>query len=106
VETDEIYIGVDRRGSHYVFPVQAKGGRDKLGIVQVEQDFALCVDKFPSLICRPVAAQFMEADLIALFEFEANGNGTVISSEKHYRLVPPESVTAEDLRTYRSRSTD
>ena len=25
VETDEIYIGVDRRGSHYVFPVQAKG---------------------------------------------------------------------------------
>lgn len=25
VETDEIYIGVDRRGAHYIFPVQAKG---------------------------------------------------------------------------------
>ncbi len=27
VETDEIYIGVDRQGAHYVLPVQAKGGR-------------------------------------------------------------------------------
>lgn len=25
VETDEIYIGVDRSGAHYVFPIQAKG---------------------------------------------------------------------------------
>lgn len=25
VETDEIYVGVDREGRHYVFPVQAKG---------------------------------------------------------------------------------
>lgn len=47
VETDELYIGVDRRGAHYVFPVQAKGGSDKLGIVQIEQDFAMCAQKFP-----------------------------------------------------------
>ena len=59
VETDEIYVGIDRRGVHYVFPVQAKGGRDKLSIVQIEQDFALCNHKFPGLVCRPIAAQFM-----------------------------------------------
>jgi hypothetical protein len=34
VETDEIYVGIDKRGVHYVFPVQAKGGKDKLGVVQ------------------------------------------------------------------------
>ena len=51
VETDELYIGVDKRGIHYVFPVQAKTGRDKLNIVQIEQDMALCAQKFPSLIC-------------------------------------------------------
>ena len=28
VETDELYVGVDRRGSHYVVPIQAKGGKD------------------------------------------------------------------------------
>jgi hypothetical protein len=27
VEIDEIYIGVDKKGAHYVFPVQAKGAR-------------------------------------------------------------------------------
>src|SRR5439155_21625553 len=55
VETDELYIGVDRRGAHYVFPVQAKGGRDKLSVVQIEQDLALCMHKFPYLICRPIS---------------------------------------------------
>lgn len=103
VETDEIYIGVDRRGAHYIFPVQAKGGRDIIGIVQIEQDFALCAARFSSLICRPIAAQFMADDLIALFEFEESDSGVRISSEKHYRLVPPEQVTNADLENYRLR---
>lgn len=70
VETDEIYIGLDKRGAHYVFPVQAKGGNDSLNVVQIEQDIAVCAAKFPSVICRPIAAQFMQDDLIALFELE------------------------------------
>ena len=104
VETDEIYIGVDRRGVHFVFPIQAKGGRDKINIVQIEQDFALCAHKFPSLLCRPIAAQFLQNDLIVLFDFEEGESGLVLSSEKHYRLVPPEQVTVADLETYRTRT--
>jgi hypothetical protein len=103
VETDEIYIGVDKRGAHYVFPVQAKGGNDVLSIVQIEQDMALCTAKFPSLICRPIAAQFMQDDLIALFELEEGEQGVSISAEKHYRLVPGEEVTEDDLKVYRKR---
>lgn len=94
VETDDIYVGVDRRGIHYVFPVRSKGGRDKQGVVQIEQDFALCLTKF------------MEDDLIALFEFEEGENGIALSSEKHYRLVPPDEVTPEDLELYRRRTPD
>ena len=105
VETDEIYIGVDRRGVHFVIPIQAKGGKDALSIVQIEQDFALCTDKFPSLICRPVAAQFMADDLIALFEFEESKSGISISSERHYRLVPPDAMTEDDLHRYQERTT-
>ncbi len=104
VETDEIYIGVDRRGAHFVLPVQAKGGNDRLGIVQIEQDIAMCATKFPTLVCRPIAAQFMADDLIALFELEEGPTGIAISLEKHYRLVPPEELTAEDLEAYRTRS--
>jgi hypothetical protein len=78
VETDEIYVGVDKRGIHYGLPVQAKGGKDRLGIVQIEQDFALCAHKFSNLICRAIAAQFMEDDLIALFEFEDSASGVAL----------------------------
>ena len=103
VESDEIYVGVDKKGAHYVFPIQAKGGKDKLSIVQIEQDVAVCAQKFPSLICRSIAAQFMDGGVIALFEFEEGDEGLGIVAEKHYKLVAPDEVTDEDLKTYRSR---
>ncbi len=104
VETDEIYVGVDRRGAHYVFPIQAKGGKDKHNVVQIMQDIALCADKFPHLICRAIGAQFMENDLIALFEFEKSEKGIVIVAEKHYRLVAPSELTPQELQAYGKRN--
>src|SRR5438132_12071660 len=104
VETDELYVGVDRNGVHYVLPVQAKGGRDKLGVVQIEQDIALCAEKFPLLVCRPMAAQFMSDDVIALFESEVPDEQVTVRDEKHYRLVAPNDLTPEELAQYR-RST-
>lgn len=48
----------------------------------------------------------MGGGVIALFEFEQS-NGTVsISSEKHYKLVPPEEVTEADLKNYLQRTAD
>ncbi|HEX3717696.1 MAG TPA: endonuclease [Verrucomicrobiae bacterium] len=103
VEIDELYVGLDKKGAHYIFPVQAKGGSDKLNVVQIEQDFAVCANKFPKLICRPLGALFMDGGIIALFEFE-QADGTVrISAERHYKLVPAEEVTQEDLDSYRQR---
>ena len=106
VETDEIYVGIDKSGSHYVVPVQAKGGTDRLNRVQIEQDLAVCGEKLPSLVCRPVGAQFMQDDLVALFEFEQHDDDISVASEKHYRLVPPDAVTEEDLARYRRRLSD
>jgi len=103
VETDEIYIGLDKRGAHYILPVQAKGGKDKIGVVQIEQDFEMCVLKFPHLICRPIAAQFIDKNLIALFEFEQSKDGIKVTSEKHYRLVKPDELSPEELRSYSVR---
>lgn len=103
VETDEIYVGVDKRGGHYIIPLQAKGGNDKLGIVQIEQDFAIGAAKFPTLICKPIAAQFMINGTIALFEFELTEQGIAIVAEKHYRLVLPHELTAEEIEIYNRR---
>lgn len=106
VESDEIYVGVDKNGSHYAIPVQAKGKRDMLSRVQIEQDIGLCADRLSSLICRPVGAQPMRDNLIVLFEFEQTSGDVRVVSEKHYQLVPPDGVTAEDLTAYRQRLSD
>jgi hypothetical protein len=101
VETDELYADVDRQSVQYALPVQAKGGRDHLSAVQIEQDMALCAEKFPVLVCRPIAAQFMREDVIALFEFELTDAEVTVRDERHYRLVLPEDLSAEELANYR-----
>ena len=106
IETDEVYVGIDKRGAHYVIPVQAKSERDEVARVQLEQDIALCAEKWGSLICRPVATQVMADDVIALFEFKLQDDEVKIVSEKHYQLVDLDSMTAEDLQQYQQRPTD
>jgi hypothetical protein len=100
IETDEVYVGVNRHGQQFVIPVQAKGGTDQLGVTQTRQDIACCIQKFPRLICRPVSAQFMSDDTIALFELVLQGDDVKILEEKHYKLVPSDQITADDLKLY------
>lgn len=100
-EIDELYAGVGQSGTHFILPVQAKGGKDKLGAVQIEQDMAVCHQKFPELVCRPIGAQFLEDDAVALFEFTEDDKDIRIARECHYQLVSPQAITKQDLETYR-----
>jgi len=105
VETDEVYIGLDKRGAHYAIPIQAKGGKDRQGKVQIEQDILLCEDKFKDLICIPVAAQFMKDKKIALLSFEKTADGQIkILSERHYKLVLANELSSEEINTYNKRT--
>lgn len=103
VETDELYVGVDKKGEQCILPVQAKGGNDELGVVQIEQDIALCEHKFPELTCRAIAAQFIAEDIIALFEFDTSEGEVKKVAERHYKLVPPEEFEIGNLKLYRQR---
>jgi hypothetical protein len=64
----------------------------------------VCATKFPNLICQPVAAQFMNNDVIALFDFGQTEDGTKVISEKHYKLVRPEDLSPDELESYRRHS--
>ena len=103
IEVDEIYVGVNRNGQQFVIPVQAKGGTDQLGVTQTRQDMACCIEKFPRLMCRPISAQFMADDVIALFELTLEGRDVKVVEERHYRLVPAEDIGEQDLRDYSKR---
>lgn len=103
IEIDELYVGIDRHGRQYVVPVQAKGGKDRHGRQQTEQDIACCSEKFPKLICRPISAQFITKNKIAMFELAIQDDEIRIVSEEHYELVPASSITESDLAIYRNR---
>lgn len=104
IEIDEIYVGIDRHGRQFVVPVQAKGGSDKHGVVQTQQDVACCAEKFPGLICRPVSAQFMADKRIAMFELAVVDGDVKVVDEKHYQLVAASAISTEDLQRYSSRN--
>lgn len=104
IEIDEIYVGVDAGGRHFVMPVQAKGGNDQLSVVQSKQDMACCAEKFPDLICRAISTQFLAVDHIALFEVTVEDDSVKVAQERHYRLVPASELTSADLRLYQQRS--
>lgn len=106
IETDELYVGVDANGAHYIIPVQAKGNSDTVGIIQLEQDFELCRCRFPAMIARPLAIQFVESDLIAMFSFTQTSEGVRIEREKHYRLVSPEGLSDEEIKRYATMQLD
>lgn len=100
IEIDEIYVGIDTHGRQYVIPVQAKGGSDQLSVVQIKQDIACCKEKFPDLICRAISTQFVEENLIAMFELTQEKDEIKIVEEKHYRLVPSDQIGPADLKAY------
>jgi hypothetical protein len=75
---------------------------DQLGATQTRQDIACCLQKFPNLTCRPVSAQFMSDDTIALFELALKGDEVKVL-EKHYKPVPADQIGIDDLKLYANR---
>lgn len=102
IEIDEIYVGINRHGNQFIIPVQAKGGSDQLGVVQTQQDIVYCYQKFPELICRPISAQFLDTNLIAIFELISEDETIRVVDEKHYLLVPNQDISDEELRAYKA----
>jgi hypothetical protein len=101
IEIDEVYVGLNEKGSQFVIPVQAKSASDQIGVVQIRQDLAWCRERLPALVPRSVAAQFLEGSGIALFELTLQGDEVRVLSERHYKLVPGAEITDSDLATYR-----
>lgn len=100
-ETDEFYLGIDKQGVHYALPVEAKGEKDDLGIVQIENNFALRTKRESrSLVFRPIAAQFRKENVIVLTEFSMTEDGIRIAAERHYRLVPSSELSDDELASY------
>lgn len=91
IEIDEIYIGLNKVGTHFIIPCQAKSVGDRFGIVQVMQDLEFCKQRYPELECRAIALQFLSKNDIAVLELTIAQDTDIykllVVDEKHYRLV-------------------
>lgn len=83
-ETDDLYVGFDRSGAHYILPIQAKGLKEKMSRIQIENDFAICRVKFPELIAKPIGALQTSENTVVLFEFGYVDSELVKVNEAHY----------------------
>lgn len=101
IEIDELYVGIDRHGCHYIIPVQAKGGKDQIGVVQTTQDIRFVEQKFPGMRCRAISAQFLDRSTVALFELALQDDQIRIVEERHYRLIPADQLDQAAIRNYR-----
>ncbi len=102
VEIDEIYVGVNKRGTHFILPCQAKSPGDQFGIAQVMQDMALCQERYPTAVCKPVALQFTAENNVAMLELAVREESNILKlnvvEEKHSQLVPRSEISESELK--------
>jgi hypothetical protein len=101
IEIDELYVGIDKFGCHYIIPVQAKGGKDQISVVQTLQDLAWCEDRFPGMRAKALSVQFLGQNRIALFELVIQDFAMKVAEERHYQLVPSDQIDPKAIRNYR-----
>jgi hypothetical protein len=112
IEIDELYIGLNSTGTHFVVPVQAKAGADNIAAVQARQDLLYCAEQFPHATCKAVSAQFVDThkedkDYIVLFEVALEGpEEVVLIRERRYRLVNRKEISTADLDFYKTLRDD
>lgn len=104
IEVDEIYLGVGKKGAHYVIPCQAKSPGDRFGIVQVMQDVAFCKERYPNAHCKPIALQFLSDQDVAILELAVEEQADIfqltVVDERHYQLTRQDEISEIDIIAY------
>lgn len=102
IEIDEVYLGINKKGTHFVIPCQAKSPGDRFGIVQVMQDIGFCKARYPNAICKPIALQFLSENDVAILELAVDESNDIfhlsVVDEHHYKLVGRDGIIDDEIR--------
>jgi hypothetical protein len=99
-----VYIAKGRSGENFVIPVLTAGGTLRVSNRLLANVVSVCRSRYPSLIPRPVAVQFVRdesGETIVMFALDEVDGEIRARDEKHYRLVPASEITADDLTAAR-----
>jgi len=89
VEIDDLYFGVDKLGTQYVAPVEAKTADEPLGLVQIATMNAFAMQRYPLLALLPVAIREWKDGSMFFYRFSADSDCEKLSvvEFKRYHLV-------------------
>lgn len=89
IEIDDLYLGVDKDGSQYVIPVEAKTASEPLGVIQVTWLNAFGARRFPSLTLRAVAVKASPDGSLFFSEFNNATDSELVKvvGFRRYRLI-------------------
>ena len=104
IEIDEIYLGVSKKGGHYIIPCEAKSPYERFGVVQVMQDIEFCKQNYPNILCKSLALQFLSENDLAILELTVEEYDDVfrlsVVDECHYRLTSKDGITESEIISY------
>ena len=113
IEIDEVYVGTEQSGAHFLIPVQAKGlaTKERISCVQLICDNYWCAESFPNAVARVLAAKIIRKETlgrtkdimtIALIEAKIDDNYNVTKArERHFKLVPSSLLSDAQVKRYR-----
>ncbi|MHB8147566.1 MAG: hypothetical protein ACYDGM_09965 [Vulcanimicrobiaceae bacterium] len=113
IEIDEVYVGTEQSGAHFLIPVQAKGyaAKERISCVQLICDSYWCAEAFPNAVARVLAAKIIRKETvgrtkdimtIALIEAKIDHKYNVTKSrERHFKLVPSSLLSDAQVKRYR-----
>ncbi len=89
-EIDDLYVGIDVDGKHYVIPVEAKSRKDRISKTQIAQMVEFAEKRYPKLIMRPIGIkEITDKDVvIILFTTGKSPDDIRIKEIRRYKLVP------------------
>ena len=114
IEIDEVYVGTEQSGAHFLIPVQVKGlaAKERISCVQLICDSYWCAEVFPNAVARVLAAKIVRKETvgrtkdvmtIALIEAKIDHKYNVTKAhERHFKLVPSLLLSDTQIKRYRA----
>jgi hypothetical protein len=101
VDVDELYVGLRDFGSPCIVPLLVQRPDHPIDGACLERVEAFCHHHYRGLTPRFVAVQLKPTDygeVVVVFDLVRRDDRVRLRAEKHYRLVPADQISDEDLK--------
>jgi len=75
---------------------------DKFDICVSPEDIEFCKVRYPNVLCKPIALQFLTENDVAILELSVDEEDQIfrlsVVDERHYKLVAKDGITEAEIK--------